>query len=145
MIQVHYAAVHQISSVFYSAEIIEAWSRRPDEARYKWMREVIAKGDVTVMVAEDGPAVVGFGMIDPQLAELRALYVAPESCHRGIGGKILMKLELCARTCGVSRLHVNASLNADQFYRRHGYEFLARGTQRLNDHEMDCLKMAKNL
>ena len=35
MIHVHYAAVHETAAAFYQFEILEAWSRTPDDARYQ--------------------------------------------------------------------------------------------------------------
>lgn len=73
IIQVHYAAVHETASAFYPPEIIEAWSRKPDEARYQWMREMITKVDVIVIVAEAEAGILGFGHMILESRDLRAL------------------------------------------------------------------------
>jgi GNAT superfamily N-acetyltransferase len=144
IIQVHYAAVHETASAFYPAEIIEDWSRTPDEARYQWMCQLITKGDDIVIVAEGQPGVLGFGFIIPKSHELRALYVHPAAGRRGIGKTILRELEARAMAHGISCLQLNASLNAEAFYRGNGYQTLLRGTLRLsNEHAMDCIKMEK--
>jgi putative acetyltransferase len=143
---VHYAAVHAIAPAFYPSEVIEVWSRKPDEARYEWMRELIAQGDSIVIVGEDQTSILGFGIVIPKLMELRALYVRPAASGQGVGQAVLGELEHRAAAQGIVRIELNASLNADAFYRRHGYETLSRSTLRLSDElEMDCIRMGKNL
>ena len=47
---------------------------------------------------------------------------------------------------GLLQLHMNASLNAEAFYRRAGYEVLEYGIHRLDTGlEMACVKMKKVL
>jgi putative acetyltransferase len=146
MIHAHYAAVHETAAGPYPPEIIEAWSRSPDEARYQWMRNIITQATDTIMVAEDEFGILGFGIVNTSLSELRALYVYPTAGRKGIGGEILLALEACAAEQGVSCLHLNASINAERFYLRNGYKALSRGTQRLSsEHEMDCINMEKQL
>jgi len=144
IIHVHYAAVHKLASAFYPPEIIEAWSRKPDEARYQWMRQMITKGDEIVVVAEAESGVVGFGLMIPKSRDLRALYVHPAAGRQGIGRKILQALETRAVAEGLSGLQLIASLNAQAFYQCHGYKALSHGSLQLSsEHKMDCIKMEK--
>jgi hypothetical protein len=47
---------------------------------------------------------------------------------------------------GIAQLHMDASINAEAFYRRAGYDVIARGTHRLRTgHEMACIRMSKRL
>jgi ribosomal protein S18 acetylase RimI-like enzyme len=144
IIQVHYAAVHETASAFYPPEILEAWSGKPDEARYQWMRQMITKGDEIVIVAESGSGILGFGLMIPKSRDLRALYVHPAAGRQGIGRKILQALETRAVAEGISGLQLVASLNAQAFYQGHGYQALSRGSLPLSgEHKMDCIKMEK--
>jgi putative acetyltransferase len=146
IIEVHHAAVHQTASSWYPPEILDNWSRQPDEGRYQQMRNVIADGDELVLVAEDVSGVCGFGAIVPRLSELRAVYVRPSVGRRGIGSGILASLEQLALDRGVSELQLDASINAETFYVRAGYEILSRGVHRLRSgHEMACIRMKKSL
>jgi len=145
IIHLHYAAVHETAIAFYPTEIIEAWSRKPDEARFQWMRQMIASGEEVVLVAEAPSGILGFGVLIPKLHELRALYVHPEAGRQGIGKQILQAVEAQAAARGISCLQLLASLNAETFYQRNGYKVLSRGTFRLSpEHEMDCVKMEKS-
>jgi putative acetyltransferase len=144
IIDLHFAAVHQTAAAFYPTEILDIWSRLPDEARYQRIRDAIAKGEELFLVAEDGSGVVGFGSIVPSAQELRAVYVHPKVGRTGIGSRILTSLERLAIDRGVSHLQMDASINAESFYRHAGYESVERGVHRLgNGHEMACVKMKK--
>jgi putative acetyltransferase len=146
IIHVHYAAVHETASAFYSSEILEAWSAKPDETRYQWMRNLISNTDVIVVVGEVESGIVGFGLLIPKMEELRALYVHPAAGRRGIGKEILLALETRAAALGLTCLRLNASFNAETFYRSNDYGTLSRGRLRLSpEHEMDCIKMEKML
>jgi GNAT superfamily N-acetyltransferase len=146
IIDVHHAAVHKTASSSYPPEILDNWSREPDERRYQQMRDIIAKGDELVLVAEGASGICGFGSIVPQLGELRAVYVHPDLGRRGIGSQITAALERLALAKGVADLQMDASINAEPFYRWAGYSVIDRGTHRLSTgHEMACVKMVKSL
>ncbi len=144
IIQVHFAAVHETASSFYPSAILAVWSREPDETRYQRIRETILGGEVVVIVAEDQDGIAGFGCIVPKQNELRAVYVHPRASRKGIGTQIVRKLERAAMTRKVPFLQLDASLNAESFYRRCGYAALSRGTRRFaSGEEMECVKMRK--
>jgi putative acetyltransferase len=146
IVHIHYAAVQAIPLELYSVEVKEAWSRCPDEARFEWMRKVITQAEELVVVADEGSGILGFGVADPRLCELRALYVHPMLAGRGIGRALLQELESVCMERGIRRLSVNASLNAERFYRGNGYRSLQRDTFILSpEHRMACVKMEKDL
>ncbi len=146
IIDLHFAAVHETAAAFYPIEILDMWSRLPDEARYQRIRNAIAKGEELFLVAQDASGVVGFGSIVPSVQELRAVYVDPKVGRTGIGSRILTSLERVAIDRGVSHLQMDASVNAEAFYLRAGYEIVERGVHRLGDgFEMACVKMKKRL
>ena len=146
IINLHFAAVHQTASGFYPPEILDAWSRQPDERRYEQVRRAIAKREEVVVVAQDASGVVGFGSILPDVQELHALYVHPRVGRVGIGSRILNHLERLALDRGAQELRLDASVNAEAFYRRAGYEVEERGVFRLQSgHEMASVRMKKQL
>jgi putative acetyltransferase len=146
IIDLHFAAVHQSASGFYPPEVLNSWSTQPDETRYEHIRGSIEKGEELLVVAEDASGVIGFGSIVPLSQELRAVYVHPRAGRRGVGSAILSRLEQLALDRGVLQLQLDASINAEAFYTRAGYEVLERGFHRLRSgREMACLKMKKSL
>jgi putative acetyltransferase len=144
VIDLHFAAVHDTAAGYYPPETLDAWSSRPNAARYQRLRDAIAKGEELFVVAETASGVVGFGSILPSQEELHAVYVHPTVARRGIGSQILAELERLAIGRGLRQLHLSASLNAEAFYRRAGYEVIERGVLRLTPAtEMACVKMKK--
>jgi putative acetyltransferase len=146
IVQVHFAAVHQTASVSYPSDVLFAWSAKPDEKRWERVRLGITFGEEIFEVAEIDRVVRGFGVIVPANRELRALYVEPAFGRRGIATAILARLEDLAVASGLKQLHLNASLNAEAFYRKHGYAAIERGVHRLSAGiNMDCVRMIKEM
>jgi GNAT superfamily N-acetyltransferase len=99
-----------------------------------------------MVVATDGPTVVGFGQLEPNTGEVEAVYVLPERQREGIGQTLLSELEARARVRGISRLELSATLNAAQFYERAGYARDHPTVHRLpTGVELQCIRMTKEL
>jgi ribosomal protein S18 acetylase RimI-like enzyme len=146
MAKVHFDAVCMTASSFYPAEVIASWTREPDEGRSEQFRHAVAKGEELFVVACQGVDVVGFGSLVPALTEVRAVYVAPRFGRRGIGGRILEELERMAIERAIPALQLEASVNAELFYSRAGYEVVARGTHQLGSGAcMASIRMRKSL
>lgn len=144
--RVLFDAIRGSASDYYSPDVIAMWARAPDPLRCAQIRCVIAGTDELCLVAEHMGEIVGFGSIVPSLSELRAVYVRAELGRRGVGGAILRGLERIAVTRGLSELHMDASINAEAFYRRHGYQVIDRGEHGLaNGAAMACVRMRKTL
>lgn len=146
MVEVHYAAVQAIGTTHYSEEILSAWSPLPDEHRRKWLADLIAGESTLCTVAlTDRNRIIGFGFAHREQSKLRALYVHPEFAGRGVGQALLRNIEARCRTSGLERLELNASFNAEDFYRHCGYARLGPVTQSLNDNlAMNAIHMVKH-
>jgi putative acetyltransferase len=70
-------------------------------------------------VAQLGDEIVGYGVILGD--DIQALYVHPNYIRRGIGRRLLARLETQALARRIQHLHVNASLNARPFYQACGF------------------------
>jgi putative acetyltransferase len=146
ILHVHFAAVHQTAASFYTEEIACVWSPPVNAERVEPMRRVLEQQDELVAVAHLDGEIVGFGSIVPAALELRAVYVHPAWGRRGVGTSLLQALEQIALERGMTYLQMEASLNAESFYRRNGFDVIARGTHRLSTgQEMPCVKMQKSL
>lgn len=98
----------------------------------------------TVLVAERGQHLVGFGQLEPVLGELEALYVAPEEAGQGVGSALLASLEALAWRAGAQRVSLDASLNAEAFYRARGYVRLHMARRILTPLvQLACVRMQK--
>jgi|SRR5215813_13008187 len=146
MLTVHRAAVRGTAAHFYDPQVIADWGS-PGPANRERLAQRIVRGEEEAVVARDASGhVIGFGSIVPGAGELHGLYVAPEHGRSGIGAMILKELEARARRRGVDELSVDASVNAEAFYRRHGFELEGRGQHALpSGRSIDCVRMRKRL
>lgn len=147
LLEIHAAAVHQTAAPYYSQEILNNWSWLPitgdriERIRQRW----IESPDRRVVVARHSGQVVGFGFIHRE-GEVQSLYVHPNYGRRGIGASILATLEQEAIALGLTDLRLNASLNAEAFYRKQGFEVIEpRVYQLASGKEVACIKMRKTL
>jgi putative acetyltransferase len=137
--QLHSRSVAALCQGAYSSQEVRTWVEllrpegylRPEQPR-------------TVLVAERERHMVGFGQLDPQLGELEALYVAPEAAGHGVGSALLSALELLAWRAGVPVMSLDASLNAEPFYRARGYVRLHGARRVLTPAvQLACVRMQK--
>lgn len=137
--RIHTRAVEELCRGVYAPHEVSTWVRllkpegylRPDKPR-------------TVLVAERGRRMVGFGQLDLRAGELEALYVLPEEVGNGVGSTLLAALEATAWSEGVPMLGLDASLNAEPFYRHHGYVWLHAARRPLTaEVQLACVRMHK--
>ena len=113
---VHVGAITRLCAAAYAPEEIESWivNKKPDG-----YVSVIAANDFFVATTAD--RVVGFSELEPQSAEIRAVYVHADFMRRGLGTLLLRTTEDAARARGATRVHLRATLNAVAFYQARGY------------------------
>jgi putative acetyltransferase len=148
MLAVHRAAVTRTAAAAaaYDAGIIAEWAAPDTPEAVERLRTGITAGTMLTQVALVGGSVSGFGCIVPAESLLRTLYVDPVAGRRGIGSLLLVSLERLAVRNGVRILDVNASLNAEAFYRRNGFAVLESGLHPLcSGRTMPCIRMRKHL
>ena len=134
LVNVHFAAVHAISSDYYSNEVKLAWSPPPDAARQKWLSDLISQDSTICTVAVlDHEIIVGFCIALPSQAQLTALYVHPDNSGSGVGHALLQCVEARCRAIGLEALELKASCNAEVFYRHAGYEVIGPTSQSLTN------------
>jgi|SRR5665213_232857 len=133
VIYVHHAAVKAIGNDVYSDAVLLAWSPPPEEQRRRRIAELITQDSTVCIVAECDAEIVGFGLALPAEGWLRALYIHPDHSGIGTGKQLLHFVELQCQSSGIATLQVNASHNAEGFYRRCGYELIGPTIQRLTE------------
>ena len=139
--RVHSESIHSLCRERYGTREIAAWvAFRPPEA----YRSALASRHL--FVAESADEIVGFGQFDPARGEVEACYVSPDVVGRGVGADLLMRMEEDARAAGHAVVRLNATLNAEGFYARHGYRKLGPASHRVGDEvELPCVRMEKKL
>jgi GNAT superfamily N-acetyltransferase len=137
--RIHSRSVAALCEGDYSSREVRTWVEllRPDG----YLRPEQPR---TVLVAERERHLVGFGQLDPFPGELEALYVAPEAVGQGVGSALLSSLEALAWQAGAEMMGLDASLNAEAFYRARGYVRLHPARRILTPEvQLTCVRMRK--
>ena len=114
------------------ADAIAGMSRDEIEHGLGWswtprrVRRSLRDSATNVAVAEEGEAVVGFGIMKygDDKAHLLLLAVSPKRRELGVGGQLLDWLEQCAVAAGIERIELEARADnpvALAFYGLRGY------------------------
>jgi putative acetyltransferase len=144
----HRDSIHSIGPGFYPEDVVEAWASGLNAAVYinaMHGGEVffIAVGDI-----DNKPAVLGFSS-DYRIEGSRhgtSVYVRGSMARHGIGSTLQRAAEAHAVANGASKIEIQASLAAVEFYKHHGFEELSRGETRLmSGLPIACVYMNKTL
>jgi len=104
----------------YSPEQIARWMGDRTSAYYE---DLIAQGQV--VVAEFKGTVMGF--VDSEPGEVTRLFLMPGAAGSGLGRKLLDAGIANARKGHTGPIKVESTINAESFYRRHGFRTVGRG------------------
>ncbi|HYD17410.1 MAG TPA: GNAT family N-acetyltransferase [Patescibacteria group bacterium] len=147
MIEARHASIREKAGAHYPAAVLAAWS--PDditEQRVVRMEGNIASEEFYTLVAEDAGDIIGFGQINPGKNVLGAVYVR-KNRFGGVGERLLNLLLQHAREQGCKFIAMDASTNAEAFYRRHGFRVTGYGKHHIKSAgiDMDCVHMMLKL
>jgi putative acetyltransferase len=138
------SAIRGLASGHYTPAAIDGWVPSLTEES---IRAFVRNDDQEIrLIAEIDGQPVGIGALIVGHSELRACYVTPAAARRGCGSALVREIERLARTHGLTRLDLAASLNAEPFYSSHGYQVRERSEVSLrNGHRLSAVWMWKNL
>jgi GNAT superfamily N-acetyltransferase len=139
--RVHISAIRDVCSPVYDQAQVESWTCRKRPEGYL---EPIARHPFFVAIVNG--VLVGFSELNPDTAEVCAVYVHPERVRQGVGRSLLLAAEAAAGQRGLARVHLRATLNAVCFYRANGYVVDGAGSVLLGDGmSLPCTDMHKDL
>jgi hypothetical protein len=120
IVRVRRQAVLSKAGSHYDLAILDDWADAAGAAdRAARIARNIANPDFVVLVAETAGDIIGFAMVALAKNELQALYVKPNPIGN-VGRSLLSAVEKIAFET-VPFLVCDASLNAESFYKAHGY------------------------
>lgn len=119
--QVFFRAVREGAAGRYDPAQTAAWSPEPP-AGPRWAERLEAADTV---LAIDGSTPLGFMTVDSN-GYLDLAFVVPEVMGQGVSDAIYAVLEGRARARGIAALTTQASLLAEPFFTRHGWQVLRR-------------------
>jgi GNAT superfamily N-acetyltransferase len=113
-------SVAGLATAHYSPEQIAGWMGDRTPAYYE---DLIAKGNM--VVADRDGTILGF--VDAEPGEVTRLFLLPAAAGAGLGGRLLAIGIERARTGHAGPIRLEATINAEGFYRRHGFQPVGRG------------------
>jgi len=133
------AIQHQCRTVYTNAQVM-AWTCVPFTDKYRsWVEK-----DYQLACVNGLP--VATGLINLQNGELGAIFVLPQFMGQGIGKKMVTHLEHLARKAGLTEIHLEATLNAESFYRSCGFTGSAQAVYNSpSGLQLACVPMRKQL
>jgi len=134
------AAVEELTGDDYSTEQQEAWAAvADDEAEFgkKLASEL-------TLIASLGNAPVGFASLRGK-DHIDMLYVHPSAAGQGVASALCDALEKLAGSRGAKSLTVDASDNAQDFFRKRGYVARQRNSVTINGEWLANTTMQKTL
>jgi len=117
------ASIEGLAAEDYSESQVDAWAGAADDEE-----EFAARlaGSLTLIVTMEGSA-VGFATLDAP-GHIDLLYVHPAVAGKGAGSMLVDALIKLATARGAVKLTVEASDNAQEFFRRRGFKAMQRNT-----------------
>ena len=115
LFEIRRQSIIKLATIKMSASEAQAWAAK---LTVDGMKQKIRQ--LELWVAEASGSVLGWGAIGGD--KLEGLYTDPSFAGRGIGTELLGLLEALMKRRGIAIMRAEASLNAEEFYLRRGYE-----------------------
>lgn len=113
-------SIKALSNGLYSPEQLDGWMGARTPAFYE---QLIQRGQMVVALHQG--SIVGF--VDAEPGEVTRLFLLPEAARTGLGARLLQIGIDKARGPGIDVIKVESTLNAEDFYRKHGFVTRERG------------------
>lgn len=134
------AAIEELTGDDYSTDQQEAWASVADDEEAFGSR---LAAELT-LIASLGNAPVGFASLQGK-DRIEMLYVHPNAAGQGVASALLDALEKLAGGRGAKSLTVEASDNAQDFFRKRGYVAKQRNSVTVNGEWLANTTMQKTL
>ena len=137
--ELHIESIKHFCQEFYSSEALEDWIVTKKPSIYR-----DCPPHIKIIVAENGAAIIGFGVINLNTSSIDSVYIKPGHAGKGIGTMLLHELENIAREFGINQLKLDSTLNATEFYKRMGYKDIQKKEAvLLSGTKLPCFLMSK--
>ncbi|GGP27898.1 GNAT family N-acetyltransferase [Silvimonas amylolytica] len=118
-----FASVSVLAAKDYTPEQRRAWVSRALDNANTWRDKLVSQFGWKAVENEE---VQGFILLVPQDNLIDWLYVSPAAANNGVATNLLRELERTARTLGIPHLETHASVTAQPFFERRGYEVVEK-------------------
>lgn len=140
IVHLFYDTVHKINRRDYTVEQVNAWVPAiPDEAAWS-----ARYSDRIAFVAEDEGIVLGFAELEPN-GHIDCFYCHHLYQRQGVGRQLYQRLEQEANSLDLTKLFVEASITAQPFFGRMGFQTLRENKISRNKVELTNFLMERYL
>jgi GNAT superfamily N-acetyltransferase len=115
LLRIRYDAIMRVRIAGVAQELVRRWAERRD---IRWMVHAIPERETWAATVDD--RIVSWIAIKNDHVD--GLYTDPHHSTRGIGSALLQFAEAVLEDRGIEFIRLEASPNAESFYRRRGYE-----------------------
>ncbi len=137
---IFHAAVHAIDSDIYSERQKEAWAPTPPE--YEFWKKKLNVSQPLVALIDNQPA--GFVELESN-GHIDCFYISPEYQGMGLASELYKHLEDIARSRGLKKLYVEASLLIKPLFLNRGFDIHKKNRVRRNGETLCNFSMIKHL
>lgn len=140
--KMHISSIRELCQSHYTPAQIETWTATLQSESYLQAIEAL---DFRVAQYSDG-RLAGIIIVDANCGVVRALYVAPFAAGKGLGKRLLCLAEGVILANGKREATLKATLNAEAFYRHHGWNREGCSAHCLGDERaLPCALMRKQI
>lgn len=135
-------AILSISTIFYGKSSLREWAGPIEKRIQKLLSDITS----VRVVAQINGEIVGYGELVKEGNIIGACYVCPKAGGRGVGKGIIAEIERIALENGLRYLQLDASTNAEAFYKSCGFKTTGKSAHKTNNGTMmDGVTMQKEL
>lgn len=128
----------EITSKFYPKEVINNWLLKITP------KKILKKSKKRVcFVAEQNRQIISY--ISLAGNEIKKLFVLPEFHRKGIGKKLMKKIEKVGKENNIDYLIVDSTLYAEPFYKSCGFKKIRNNWQKIGNTKFKFIHMRKEL
>lgn len=123
LLELFHASVHEVCGAYYTSEQLAAWAP-PNLDPASWLTRLAHQ---EVLLADTDDTLAGFCSWTSE-GYLDLLYVHPDRIRRGVATALYAAAETSLRARHIPRIHTHASLAAQPFFIRQGFQLLRSQT-----------------
>lgn len=139
--KMHKSTIRNVNSQDYNKNQIKVWSDKISAEKYE--RTSKEKNRI-ILVAIERRKIVGYG--EYLNKHIVGLYISKNNLGKGIGKKLLQKLEAHAYKKGIRTIKCYSTITAHKFYEKNGYKTIKKNTKyKLGNQKLTVFEMKKRL
>lgn len=136
LVRLHRDTIRKVNSKDYTAKEIEAWANNYTIKKFRNEKNIR-------FVAIDKNKLLGSAAFDKK--GYFGLYVHKDYIGKGIGSKLLRKIEETAYKKGIRKFNPIVVITAKKFYEKHGYKTIKRIKYSIKSQKLTVYQMKKKL